>query len=97
MITIHKQFSKYRMLLSLLLFTFCLKTTNCLSNDTVVTLTTPQSKLVLNQTSNITISLNETNNYDVVFNCTPSSTNILKFTGIYRIIGYIYILNVAAN
>ena len=65
----------------LLLLTTLLTTTCSLDNTTLVTLTTPRSKLLRNETSTLTLQLNEVVKQDLLFNCTPSSQNLLTIYG----------------
>ncbi|XP_063686556.1 cystinosin homolog isoform X1 [Bolinopsis microptera] len=65
----------------LLLLTTLLTTTCSLDNTTLVTLTTPHSKLQRNETSTLTLQLNEVVKEDLLFNCTPSSQDLLTIYG----------------
>ncbi|KAL5266460.1 hypothetical protein ACHWQZ_G003750 [Mnemiopsis leidyi] len=68
-----------------LLLTILLTTSCCLDNTTLITLTTPRHKLLINETSTLTLQLEEAATEDLVFNCTPSSPDLVELHGGYQI------------
>ena len=68
-----------------LLLTTLLTTSCCLDNTTLITLTTPRHKLLINETSTLTLQLEEPATEDLVFNCTPSSPDLVELHGGYQI------------